>query len=106
MSTSKITFLTNCAIPYPAAKGYFKEEGIQVALLKPNDSSDVTEIIGSGKVDMGYKAMIHPLAAKARTFPILSVGSLLDEPFTGVVYLKDPGITTDFRTLKGKKSAT
>lgn len=28
---------------------------------------------------------------------------MLDEPFTGVVYLKDSGITTDFRTLKGKK---
>lgn len=47
--------------------------------------------------------MIHTLAAKARDFPVLSIGSLLDEPFTGVVYLKDSGITTDFRTLKGKR---
>jgi pyrimidine precursor biosynthesis enzyme len=63
----------------------------------------VTEIIGSGKIDMGFKAMIHTLAAKARGFPVTSIGSLLDEPFTGVVYLKDSGITTDFRSLKGKK---
>lgn len=41
--------------------------------------------------------------AKARSFPVLSIGSLLDEPFTGVVYLKSSGITTDFTTLKGKK---
>ena len=34
---------------------------------------------------------------------MLSIASLLDEPFTGVVYLKDSGITTDFRTLKGKR---
>lgn len=27
----------------------------------------------------------------------------MDEPFTGVVYLKDSGITTDFKTLKGKR---
>ena len=27
----------------------------------------------------------------------------MDEPFTGVVYLKSSGITTDFRTLKGKR---
>jgi len=47
--------------------------------------------------------MIHTLAAKARGFPVTSIGSLLDEPFTGVVYLKDSGITTDFRSLKGKK---
>lgn len=46
------------------AKGYFQEEGLKVALLEPNDPSDVTEIIGSGKVDMGYKAMIHTLAVR------------------------------------------
>jgi len=85
------------------AKGYFKDEGVKVALLEPNDPSDVTEIIGTGKVDLGFKAMIHTLAAKARDFPVLSIGSLLDEPFTGVVYLKDSGITTDFRSLKGKR---
>jgi hypothetical protein len=83
--------------------GFFADEGIKVALLEPNDPSDVTEIIGSGKVDMGFKAMIHTLAAKARGFPVTSIGSLLDEPFTGVVYLKDSGITPDFRSLKGKK---
>ncbi|KAK1090996.1 Glycylpeptide N-tetradecanoyltransferase [Friedmanniomyces endolithicus] len=109
MSTDKITFLTNWhATPYHAplylaqAKGFFKEEGIKVALLEPNDPSDVTEIIGTGKVDLGFKAMIHTLAAKARNFPVVSIGSLLDEPFTGVVYLKDSGITTDFTSLKGK----
>ncbi|KAL3457325.1 NMT1/THI5 like-domain-containing protein [Aspergillus heterothallicus] len=110
MSTDKITFLTNWhATPYHAplylaqSKGFFKEEGLKVALLEPNDPSDVTEIIGSGKVDMGFKAMIHTLAAKARNFPVTSIGSLLDEPFTGVVYLKDSGITEDFRSLKGKR---
>ncbi|OJD23132.1 hypothetical protein ACJ73_05511 [Blastomyces percursus] len=110
MSTDKITFLTNWhATPYhiplylAQSKGYFKDEGIKVALLEPNDPSDVTEIIGSGKVDMGFKAMIHTLAAKARNFPVVSVGSLLDEPFTGIVYLKNSGITTDFRSLKGKR---
>lgn len=68
-----------------------------------NHCLDVTEIIGSGKVDMGFKAMIHTLAAKARGFPVTSIGSLLDEPFTGVVYLKGSGITTDFTSSKGKK---
>ncbi|KAF2139675.1 uncharacterized protein K452DRAFT_289671 [Aplosporella prunicola CBS 121167] len=110
MATDKITFLTNWhATPYHApiylaqAKGYFADEGIKVALLEPNDPSDVTEIIGTGKADLGLKAMIHTLAAKARDFPVKSIGSLLDEPFTGVVYLKSSGITPDFRSLKGKR---
>lgn len=91
MSTDKITFLTNWyanyfivphflqidwlndsrhATPYHAplylaqSRGYFKDEGLKVALLEPNDPSDVTEIIGSGKVDMGFKAMIHTLAVR------------------------------------------
>jgi pyrimidine precursor biosynthesis enzyme len=34
---------------------------------------------------------------------VLTGQSLLDEPFTGVVYLKESGITSDFRTLKGKR---
>lgn len=110
MSTDKITFLTNWqATPYHAplylaqSKGYFKDEGIKVAILEPNDPSDVTEIIGSGKVDLGFKAMIHTLAASARGFPVTSIGSLLNEPFTGVVYLTSSGITPDFTNLKGKK---
>ena len=52
---------------------------------------------------MGFNAMIHTLAAKAHNFPVTSIGSLLDEPFTGVVYVKDSGIATDSRSLKGKE---
>ncbi|WFD33183.1 Glycylpeptide N-tetradecanoyltransferase [Malassezia sp. CBS 17886] len=110
MSTNKITFLLNWhATPYHApiylaqAKGYFADEGVQVALLEPNDPSDVTEIIGSGKVDMGTKAMIHTIAGDARGFPIESIGTLLDEPFTGVVYLAGSGVTADMRSLRGKR---
>lgn len=47
--------------------------------------------------------MIHTLAASARGFPVTSIGSLLNEPFTGVVYLTSSGITPDFTTLRGKK---
>lgn len=43
------------------------------------------------------------MQAKARNYPVTSIGSLLDEPFTGVVYLKDSGITEDFRSLKGRR---
>jgi hypothetical protein len=35
--------------------GYFAKEGIKVAILEPNDPSDVTELIGSGKADLGCK---------------------------------------------------
>ncbi|KAN0061947.1 Glycylpeptide N-tetradecanoyltransferase [Thecaphora frezii] len=110
MSTDKITFLLNWrAMPYHApiflaqAKGYFADEGIKVAILEPSDPSDVTELIGSGKADLGCKAMIHTIAGSARGFPIKSIGTLVDEPFTGIVYLEGSGITADFTSLKGKR---
>ena len=71
MSTDKITCLLNWeATVYHAAiflaqkQGLFAREGVKVAILEPNDPSDVTEIIGSGKVDIGCKAMIHTIAGK------------------------------------------
>jgi len=110
MSTDKITFLLNWhATPYhlpiflAQSEGYFRDEGIKVAILEPNDPSDVTELIGSGKADLGTKAMIHTIAGKARGFPIKSIGTLMDEPLTGVLYLEGSGVTTDFKSLKGKR---
>lgn len=110
MTTEKVSFLLNWqATPYhipiyiAQLKGFFEKEGVQVSVLEPSNPSDVTELIGSGKVDMGLKAMVHTLAAKARGFPVTSVGSLLDEPFTGILYLKGSGVTEDFRSLKGKR---
>ncbi|KAI5959292.1 THI5 [Candida pseudojiufengensis] len=110
MTTNKITFCLNWeATPYhipvylALTKGYFKDEGLDIAILEPSNPSDVTELIGSGKIDMGLKAMVHTLAAKARGYPVTSIGSLLDEPFTGVCYLESSGINSNFESLKGKK---
>ncbi|GAA6020710.1 hypothetical protein JCM10207_001994 [Rhodosporidiobolus poonsookiae] len=136
MASQKITYLLNWhATPYHApvflaqSKGYFADEGLKVAILEPTDPSDVTELIGRGTADMGAKAMagshyrssssllsrryalLMPLdqAAAARGYPVTAVGTILDEPFTGVIYLeggvsgKSEGITSDFRSLKGKR---
>ncbi|KAI5957233.1 THI5 [Candida jiufengensis] len=109
-SSDKISFCLNWeATPYhipiflAQSKGYFQDEGLNIAILEPSNPSDVTELIGSGKIDMGLKAMVHTLAAKARGFPVTSIGSLLDEPFTGICYLESSGITSDFQSLKGKR---
>lgn len=109
-NTEKITFLLNWRatsyhVPLYIAhsKGYFKEQGINVSILQPNDPSEVTELIGAGKVDLGLKAMIHTFAGKARGYPIKAIGSLLDEPLTGLIYLKNSGITEDFESLRGKR---
>ncbi|GAA5853770.1 hypothetical protein JCM9279_001662 [Rhodotorula babjevae] len=117
MSSDSISFLLNWhATPYHAPlflaqhHGFFKDEGVKVAILEPNDASDVTELIGRGSADMGCKAMVHTIAAKARGFGVTSIGTILDEPFTGLLYLKGGveghphGIEKDhFTSLKGKR---
>jgi pyrimidine precursor biosynthesis enzyme len=44
------------------------------------------------------------LLARLEASQSKSIGTLLDEPFTGVVYLKSKsGITTDFQSLRNKR---
>ena len=41
---------------------------------------------------MGLKAMIHTLAAKGmRNYPVTSIGTLMDEPATGIIYIDGNG---------------
>ena len=111
MSTleSRITLLLNWyANPYHTpifvaqALGFYQQEGIKLAILEPTDPSDVTEIVGLGKVDFGVKAMIHTVAARAKGYPVTSIGTLLDEPPTGLIALKSSGIKS-FYDIVGKR---
>ena len=54
-------------------------------ILETTNPSDVTEVVGAGKADLGLKAMIHILAAKDKGIDLKSFGTLLDEPPTGLV---------------------
>lgn len=84
------------------ALGYYQNEGIKLAILEPTDPSDVTEIVGLGKVDFGVKAMIHTVAARAKGYDVTSIGTLLDEPPTGLIALKSSGIKC-FNDIVGKR---
>ncbi|TYZ57352.1 hypothetical protein PybrP1_010557 [[Pythium] brassicae (nom. inval.)] len=105
----KVTFLLNWyANPYHTpifvakSKGFYEEEGIDLALLETTNPSDVTEIVGSGAINMGLKAMIHILAAKERGIDLTSFGTLLDEPPTGLIFKESSGIR-EFKDIVGKR---
>lgn len=84
------------------AMGFYKDAGLQLAILQPTDPSDVTKIVGNNSVDIGLKAMIHTIAGRARGYPITSIGTLLDEPPTGLISLKRAGINS-FDDIRGKR---
>jgi len=107
--TTRVPFLLNwSANPYHApifvAKelGYFDHEGINLAVLEPTDPSDVTELVGTARADMGLKAMIHTIAGRVKGFPLKAIGMLLDEPLTGLLYSSKNNIS-NVRDLKGKR---
>ena len=82
--------------------GFYLQEDIKLAILEPTDPSDVTELVGLGTVDFGVKAMIHTVAARAKGYPVTSIGTLLDEPPTGLIALKSSGINS-FHDIVGKR---
>jgi len=82
--------------------GFYLQEDIKLAILEPSDPSDVTELVGLGTVDFGVKAMIHTVAAVAKGYPVTSIGTLLDEPPTGLIALKSSGINS-FYDIVGKR---
>ena len=82
--------------------GYYHDVGIDIEILSPKDPSEVTKDIASGKADAGLKAMIHTIAGRARGYPIVSIGTLLDEPQTGLIFLQNSNIK-QFSDIKGKK---
>lgn len=84
------------------AMGFYEDEKIQLAILEPTDPSDVTEIVGLANVNIGIKAMIHTVAAIAKGYEVTSIGTLLDEPPTGLISLKSSGIQS-FHDIVGKR---
>ncbi|WP_461536251.1 ABC transporter substrate-binding protein [Spongorhabdus nitratireducens] len=95
-------------VPYHApivlgrALGLFAEESLQIAMLEPTDPSDVTELVGRGVADIGLKAMTHIYAARQRGYPVKSIGTLLHEPPTGLVFKKSSGIEK-LEDIRGKR---
>ncbi|MCW8451847.1 ABC transporter substrate-binding protein [Legionella quinlivanii] len=106
---SRTTLLLNwyanpyhCPIFVAQGLGFYQDENIKLAILEPCDPSDVTEIVGKGQIDFGVKAMIHTVAARAKGYPVTSIGTLLDEPPTGLIALKSSGIR-NFQDIAGKR---
>lgn len=54
------------------AKGYFKEEGLEVELLPGGSNVFVTEFVGTGRADIGQSASTQVMRAIARGAPLVN----------------------------------
>ncbi|MDQ0220671.1 ABC transporter substrate-binding protein [Peribacillus cavernae] len=83
-------------------KGYFKEEGLDVAFQFPANPTDPINLAAAGKVTLGLTYQPDVVLAHAnQDVPIKSVGAIVHSPLNRVVFLEDSPIKRP-KDLEGK----
>ena len=83
-------------------KGYFAEEGLDVAIRTPSDPSIVPQLVATGRDDFGISYQTGVLIAREQGVPVVSIMGLVQHPLNSVMALKESGIESP-GDLAGKK---
>jgi putative hydroxymethylpyrimidine transport system substrate-binding protein len=83
-------------------QGFFKEQGLKVNLIGPSDPTDPPKWVVMGRADIGITYQPEFMQQVDQSLPIISIGTLIDQPLNSLVTLKDSGINTP-ADLKGKR---
>jgi ABC-type nitrate/sulfonate/bicarbonate transport system substrate-binding protein len=83
------------------AKGYFKDKGLEVEILKPGEAG-ADQLVASGKAEFGVGYQEGVTQARVKDVPIVSIAAVIQHNTSGFASPKEKGITspTDF---EGKK---
>jgi len=88
-----------------AAKGFFKEQGIDLSLTRGYGSGDTINKVAAGAAPFGVADLGGVLAARARqNVPVVSIADIYTHSPHSLFVLKSSGIT-NFRGLEGKRIA-
>lgn len=84
-------------------KGYFKEEGLDVSIQFPANTTDPLNLAASGKVTLGFYYQPDVIMARANEdVPVKSVGAVVRSPLNYLVFKEDRKIESP-ADLIGKK---
>jgi putative hydroxymethylpyrimidine transport system substrate-binding protein len=84
-------------------KGYFKDEGLDVSIQFPSNTTDPLNLAASGKVTLGFYYQPDVVMARANEdIPVKSVGAVVRSPLNYLVFKEDQQIKTP-ADLIGKK---
>jgi len=83
-------------------QGFFVEEGLEIKVISPSETSDGLKMAAAGKVDMAVSYEPQTIIAAARGLDVVVVGRLIEHPLTTLLFLKDKGIDSP-KDLAGKK---
>ncbi|MBX5464754.1 MAG: ABC transporter substrate-binding protein [Clostridia bacterium] len=85
--------------------GYFRQQGIQVKVEVPSQTTDPLKLVGSGRVDLGIGYPKDLLLARAQGIPVVSVAAVVQHPLNTVIALRSSGIRS-LQDLRGKSIGT
>lgn len=89
------------AIYVAKAKGYFKDEGLNVKIEMPADTNDPLKLAATGKVDLAISYQNQAILSKSEGIPIVSIASLVRHPLDRLMMKKSSGIDSP-KDLEGK----
>ena len=76
-------------------KGYFADEGLQVNILFPSNSTDPLTMTAAGKADIGFYYQEDTIIAKANEgVPVKVLGAVVQEPVSIMASLAEKNIRT------------
>ncbi len=83
-------------------QGFFAQQGLDIEILSPSDTSDALKLAAAGTVDIAISYEPQTIIASARGLEIVVIGRLIEHPLTTLLFLKGKGIETP-GDLNGKK---
>lgn len=83
------------------ARGYFKNNGLNVKLQPPSNVTDVAKLVATGNVPLGISYEPDTIIAGASNLPIVAVGALVPVALNSIIAPQKTGITSP-AALKGK----
>ncbi len=84
-------FLNPDHLPLVAAKehGFFREEGLDLAILVPTVPEESLDLVARGKADFGVGEQTNVIKARGQGRPLISIAPVLDHTVVCLMYLKD-----------------
>src|SRR5215218_4467763 len=85
-----------------AANGYYRDDGIDLKVQAPGESTDAPKLLGAGKVEFAILD-IHDLGiAREKGIPLVGVMPIVQRPLAAVIARADAGIRGP-RDLEGRR---
>jgi len=83
-------------------QGFFKEQGLEVTLISPADSSDPPKLVAAEKADLAITYEPEFIDQIEQGLPLITIGTLIDQPLNCLLLLGEGSIRT-LADLKNKK---